>query len=865
MLSFPPPRSWSSILLLCVLVALSPSPASTSRGPDHGLEKRQTPSASPLVDFQVSEPILVPTGTSDQYGCVHTQLLMDHVFAFSYGQPFVGTYTPPPCSFNRVTINFTVTSRGRQFDRLGLMFLGDIEVFRTSTAEPTTNGIVWTYFKEMEQYNALWKTNQKIIFDLGNLIDNTYTGTFNTTLTATFSTIPTLRAAADQILPISARRSGANGPSAFSVPTDNASVAYQIPQNAERAVVSLSACGQASEEFWYTNVFNSEVNTFEDEIGTLSGFSPFREVQLLIDGRLAGVSWPFPIIFTGGIVPGFWRPIVGIDAFDLREHEIDITPWLPILCDGASHTFEIRVVGINDDGPFDASLSEAVGNAWVVTGKIFLFLGPEGSTTSGNVRNFDTPPPKLTISSQLATNATGANETLLYKTSASRTISITSDIKTSNGTTFPASWTQQITYTNLNILSAQGFTQFTQQQTSGTDLSSSKYVNKYSYPLTVNSTFSTTNGIGITATLSRGLDFAVTGPSVFPPGTQSFNHTSSPAFFALPGHQQQLVPYTAAPLPYLAGAHTITTQTGNAAYLSAGNASYSYGTTDQDFTFQGVETDAGGANFELYRRSVRAVNSSVVSDVESLVGRRGKKVVLSINRFERKKNIGLAIRAFQGLKEEGRRGVRLVLAGGYDPRVDENLRYHEELVQLAEGLGLKVATTKNVVTALSIPDNTDVLFLLSVPAQLKTMLLSAARLLVYTPTNEHFGIVPLEAMLAGVPVLAADSGGPLETVLEAKTGWLRSAEKVEEWTEIMERVLHKMSDGELSQMGEEGKKWVQSEFSEKKLADRLEEEIDVMLNSPRKETLEIPDLLLGVGFFAMIATVVLTFLYRFLT
>lgn len=40
---------------------------------------------------------------------------------------YIGDYAPPPCSFNRVTMNFTVTSRGRQFDRLALMYLGDIE------------------------------------------------------------------------------------------------------------------------------------------------------------------------------------------------------------------------------------------------------------------------------------------------------------------------------------------------------------------------------------------------------------------------------------------------------------------------------------------------------------------------------------------------------------------------------------------------------------------------------------------------------------------------------------------------------------------------------------------------------------------
>ena len=197
-------------------------------------------------------------------------------------------------------MNFTVTSRGRQFDRLGLMYLGDIEVFRTSTAEPNANGIIWTYTKEMQQYDTLWKTNQKIIFDLGNLIDSTYTGIYNTTLTATFFTVPDSPATADSILPISARLSASNQGSAFSVPKQNASVAYTLPQNIKRAVVSLQACGQSTEEFWYTNVLSSDVNTFESTAGALYGSSPWREVQLLIDGQLAGVSWPFPIIFTGG-------------------------------------------------------------------------------------------------------------------------------------------------------------------------------------------------------------------------------------------------------------------------------------------------------------------------------------------------------------------------------------------------------------------------------------------------------------------------------------------------------------------------------------------------------------------------------------
>ncbi len=64
-------------------------------------------------------------------------------------------------------------------------------------------------------------------------------------------------------------------------------------------------------------------------------------------------------------MPGLWRPIVGIDAFDLREDEIDITPWLPTLCDGASHTFQIRVAGIDDDGQGHGTITDTVGSYWV--------------------------------------------------------------------------------------------------------------------------------------------------------------------------------------------------------------------------------------------------------------------------------------------------------------------------------------------------------------------------------------------------------------------------------------------------------------------------------------------------------------------
>ncbi|KAA8565651.1 hypothetical protein EYC84_009502 [Monilinia fructicola] len=186
-----------------------------------------------------------------------------------------------------------------------------------------------------------------------------------------------------------------------------------------------------------------------------------------------------------------------------------------------------------------------------------------------------------------------------------------------------------------------------------------------------------------------------------------------------------------------------------------------------------------------------------------------RNILLSINRFEKKKDIGLAIKAYAGLGKHGRKGVRLVLAGGYDNRVMENVVYHKELVKLASGLGLKTATTKTIVAALNVPDDVDVLFLLSVPNTLKEMLLNSARLLIYTPSNEHFGIVPLEAM---------------------KTGWLCPPDDVERWTAVMDKVLNKMTDDQVTKMGKAGVERVKNEFSDVKMAERIDGLIDGMAN-----------------------------------
>lgn len=233
----------------------------------------------------------------------------------------------------------------------------------------------------------------------------------------------------------------------------------------------------------------------------------------------------------------------------------------------------------------------------------------------------------------------------------------------------------------------------------------------------------------------------------------------------------------------------------------------------------------------------------------------GKKVLLSINRFEKKKDVALAIKAFAGLSQAERKDARLVIAGGYDPKVAENTSTYTELCELADQLKLKHATAKTAISAQGIPKDISVLFLHSVPGALKATLLSTSRLLVYTPRNEHFGIVPLEAMLAGTPVLAANEGGPTETVISGQTGWLRDVSKVQDWTEVM-RIALEDGDGELRlrDMGKWGKDRVVAEFSKDKMGERLDTAVLAMQQQDiRPPLIPFPVVVLVIGLMGALA------------
>ncbi|KAM7071776.1 alpha-1,3/1,6-mannosyltransferase ALG2 [Acridotheres tristis] len=204
--------------------------------------------------------------------------------------------------------------------------------------------------------------------------------------------------------------------------------------------------------------------------------------------------------------------------------------------------------------------------------------------------------------------------------------------------------------------------------------------------------------------------------------------------------------------------------------------------------------------------NISSFEEIVPADIADLIPKKKKFLFLSINRYERKKNLALALEALHEL--QGRLDshewdeVHLVMAGGYDKRVLENVEHYEELRRLAAKLGV----------------NDHVTFLRSFSDEQKISLFSNSLCVLYTPSNEHFGIVPLEAMYMRCPVIAVNSGGPLESISHNVTGFLCDPLPTQ-FADAMEKIVR---DPLLKDtMGAAGRVRVMEKFSSEAFSEQL--------------------------------------------
>jgi glycosyltransferase involved in cell wall biosynthesis len=100
------------------------------------------------------------------------------------------------------------------------------------------------------------------------------------------------------------------------------------------------------------------------------------------------------------------------------------------------------------------------------------------------------------------------------------------------------------------------------------------------------------------------------------------------------------------------------------------------------------------------------------------------------------------------------------------------------------------------------------------------------RFFVFLPYAEALGIVALEAMAAAKPVIAANAGGPAETIIHGTTGFLVNSEE-----EFRQAVTHLITSEQTCQdMGAAGRHHVQ-QFTWENVAERIEQIGQEMIES----------------------------------
>ncbi|KAF8759951.1 Peptide N-acetyl-beta-D-glucosaminyl asparaginase amidase A [Rhizoctonia solani] len=443
-------------------------------------------------------------------------------------------------------------SSANTIDLLGAFY---VEIWRTSTAEqlqPELSGRrsvnTGKSLPDVTKYIPLFSRPGRMIVDLNNIVDESLG------LMANMMASTELVAKQHLLNP--------NSP-VFRHNT------VKFPRNAAKAFVEVFASGNSAEEFWVGGDKSSSVIFLPS--GTTYGKGAYREVRLLVDGKLAGVVNPYPVIFTGGFIPTMWRPISAYGSFDQPTYSIDLTPFIPLLSDGANHTISIDVVAGKA-----ASADHSINGNWYVSGNIQVFLDSSSEPTTGKITSYTAPGYSTSdVKGIAASNDVNVTET------ASRTLHIEAEVKTGSGKTTKVVWSQDLNFKNVQSYLNNATRQIVDQVSSGKSISTHNGIpiisDDYNYPLNIDFLLVAENNASGWNTI---LD-------------HSFN--------------RKYLPNTLTPLNEIK-----TRRLSTGSFLTAPNGTrvVANGTAIQDFSYR-------DAKLNTYQRHVEARNSDVTSDSQN--------------------------------------------------------------------------------------------------------------------------------------------------------------------------------------------------------------------------------------------------------
>jgi hypothetical protein len=419
------------------------------------------------------------------------------MLAFEDFTPKTFPYAPPvdcPGPWQKVVFvaNFSV-SQGVQFDRTGNVFLGNTAIYFGTTAEPSpTMSPSWHVETDVTDYTPLFQSSQTGTVNLGNLVNEMYTGIIYGSAELQFyplTSTPPQRHAFDAVLPLNS----SPGTATLSSSSDTLSQTFTtLPMNIVRAYLDIYAQSQSSDEFWYTCVPDDVSSELQSCPGTA-----YREGEVSIDGQPAGVAPIFPWIYTGGIDPYLWFPLPGVQTLNFVPARVDLTPFAGLLSDGQPHTVSVSV--FNADNYFSVAST-----LLLIEDKSVAEVA--GAITSNNLSYAPSP----VVTEDLHTDDQG-NITGSVSVTSNRNYSISGYVETDKGR-IDTTVAQNISFSNVqnfditSTLYQQDITQSTtvNSTTTQVDAAGTKVVSGLTrYPLTVDinfvsnpdGTFSQTTGI----------------------------------------------------------------------------------------------------------------------------------------------------------------------------------------------------------------------------------------------------------------------------------------------------------------------------------------------------------------------------------